>query len=122
MVSGYVIAEGMRTDSQLSGIPLELTKIERWAVGNATAEQPSVWTMIKFEFADHDAERVITALAEVLEEQGGWYSDLWLGNERIIVFAGKVFRYTRGDETGRAEAQAYGRAHGVPESQLDWID
>lgn len=122
MVSGYVIAEGMRTDSQLSGIPLALTKIERWAIENATAEQPSVWTMIKFEFAERDAERVIAALAEVLDERGGWYSDLWLGDERIIVFAGKVFRYARGDEAGRAEAQAYGREHGVPEPQLDWAD
>ena len=122
MIPGYVVAEGMRTGSRLSGIPLSLTKIERWAVGNAAAEQPDVWTMIEFEFAERDAERVIAALAEVLEERGGWYSDLWLGDEKIVVFAGKVFRYSRGDEAARAEAQAYGREHGVPDPQLDWAD
>ena len=122
MISGYVIAEGMHTGSQLSGIPLELTKIERYAVTNATAEQPGVWTMIEFKFAESDAERMIAALLEALEERGGWYSDLSLGGERIVVFAGRVFRYSPGDEAARAEAQAYGREHGVPEPQLDWAD
>jgi len=122
MISGYIIAESMRTGSRLSGIPLELTKIERHAVANATVEQPSVWTMIEFEFAESDAERMIAALAEALEERGGWYSELSLGGEKIVIFAGRVFRYTPGDEAARAEAQAYGREHGVPEPQLDWAD
>ncbi|MGA9762181.1 MAG: hypothetical protein WBQ14_07150 [Gaiellaceae bacterium] len=122
MVRGYVIAEGMRAGSQLSGIPLELKKIERYAVSSAAAGQPSVWTMIDFEFVESDAERVIAALAEALEEQGGWYSDLSLGEEKIVIFAGRVFRYSRGDEAARAEAQAYGRERGVSEPQLDWSD
>jgi hypothetical protein len=122
MVNGYVIAEGMRVGVQISGIPLELTKIERYAVASATAEQPGAWTMIEFKFAESDAERVIAALAEALEERGGWYSDFSRGGERIVVFAGRVFRYTPGDEAARAEAQAYGREHGVPEPQLDWVD
>lgn len=122
MVSGYIIAEGMRTGSQLSGVPLELTKIKRYSVASAAAEQPDVWTMIEFEFAESDAERVIAALAEALEERGGWYSDFPFGGERIVVFAGRVFRYSPGDEAARAEAQAYGRERGVPESQLDWAD
>jgi hypothetical protein len=122
MVNGYVIAESMRVGFQISGIPLELTKIERYAVASATAEQPGAWTMIEFKFAESDAERVIAALAEALEERGGWYSDFSHGGERIVVFAGRVFRYTPGDEAARAEAQAYGREHGVPEPQLDWVD
>ena len=122
MVSGYVIAESMRVGSRLSGIPLERTKIERYAVASATVEQPSVWTMIEFEFAESDAERMIAALSEALEERGGWYSDFSFGGERIVIFAGRVFRYSPGDEAARAEAQAYGREHGVPEPQLDWAD
>lgn len=122
MIPGYVIAESMRTGSQLSGVPLQLTKIARYAVGSATAEQPGAWTMIEFEFAERDAERMIAALAEALDEHGGWYSDFSLGAEKIVVFAGKVFRYKRGDEPARAEAQAYGRERGVPEPQLDWAD
>jgi len=122
MISGYVIAESMRTGSQLSGVPLELTKIERYAVVSATAEQPGAWTMIEFKFAESDAERMIEALAEALDEHGGWYSELSLGGEKIVIFAGRVFRYTPGDEVARAQAQAYGRERGVPQPQLDWTD
>jgi hypothetical protein len=35
---------------------------------------------------------------------------------------GKVFRYPRGDQAGRAEAEAHGRSVNVPEPQLDWTD
>jgi hypothetical protein len=38
------------------------------------------------------------------------------------VFAGKIFRYRRGDQTGRAAAVEYGRTVGVPDHQLDWTD
>ena len=123
MVSGCVIAESIRTGARLENIPLRLTKIERCAIGNATAEQPAVWTMVEFEFAEQDAERVATALADVLDERAGWgYSDFELGSEKFVVYAGQVFRYPRGDEAARAEVQAYGRSLGVPDSQLDWSD
>jgi hypothetical protein len=39
-----------------------------------------------------------------------------------VVFPGKIFRYRRGDQAGREEAQARGRSVGVPEQQLDWTD
>jgi hypothetical protein len=39
-----------------------------------------------------------------------------------VVFAGKVFRYPRGNSAGRAEAQEYARSMGIPEAQLDWAD
>jgi hypothetical protein len=40
--------------------------------------------------------------------------------ESFVIFPGRVFRYRRGDETRRAEAQTYGRQLAVPEPQLDW--
>ncbi|MGD0272629.1 MAG: hypothetical protein ABSB96_02715 [Gaiellaceae bacterium] len=122
MVRGYVIAESMRTGSQLADVPLKLMKIERRAIENATAEQAAVWTTIEFEFAEQDAERVAAALADVLDERGGWYSDFELGDEKLVVYPGRVFRYSRGDKAARAEAQAHGRSLGVPDSQLDWSD
>jgi hypothetical protein len=122
MVSGYVIAESMRTGSRLEGIPLSLKKIERYTVPSATSDQPGVWTVIEFEFAESEVERVISLLAEVLEEEGGWYSDINFEDEKIVIFAGKVFRYARGDQAARAKAQLYGREHGCPEPQLDWTE
>jgi hypothetical protein len=52
----------------------------------------------------------------------GWYANWNSGTEATVVFPGKVFRYPRGDQAGRAEAQAHGRSVGVPEAQLDWTD
>jgi hypothetical protein len=84
----------MRPGSRLEGLPLTLTKIERYPVRNPTPEQPSVWTTVEFQFPEEEAGRLADALAEVLEEKG--------------------------DKAGRAEAEDYGRSVGVPERQLDW--
>jgi hypothetical protein len=43
-----------------------------------------------------------------------------VGNDHVVVFAGRHFRYGRGDQAGRAEAVEYGKTVGVPEHQLDW--
>ena len=40
--------------------------------------------------------------------------------ESFIVFPGRIFRYPRGDASGRADAQAYGRRLAIPDPQLDW--
>jgi hypothetical protein len=94
MARGYVLGESMRPGSRLEGLPLTLTKIERYTVHNAAPEQPSVWTAVEFQFPGEEAGRLADALAEVLEEKGGWYSHF--------------------------NAEDYGRSVGVPEPQLDW--
>ena len=40
--------------------------------------------------------------------------------ETFVVFPGRIFRYPRGDDVGRAEAETHGRQLAIPESQLDW--
>jgi hypothetical protein len=60
------------------------------------------------------------ALIRSLDPEGGWYCDFRSIDETFVVLAGRAFRYLRGDAAGRAEAEAYGRAVGVPEAQLDW--
>ena len=37
-----------------------------------------------------------------------------------MVFRGAVFRYAKGDADGRADAQAFARHRGVPDTQIDW--
>lgn len=120
MASGYVLVESMRPGALLEGLPLTLTKIERYPVGDATADQPSVWTTVVFEFPDLEAERLANALAGVLDSHGGWYSHFNVNGETFVIFADRIFRYPSGEKAGRAEAAEYGRSAGVPESQLDW--
>jgi hypothetical protein len=59
-------------------------------------------------------------LADALIDGQGWYADFGVGADHVVVFPGRVFRYTIGDQDGRDEAVKYGRAVNVPEHHLDW--
>jgi len=120
MISGYVLVEGMRSGARLEGLPLTLTKIERYPVRNAASGQPPVWTTVEFEFPEEASEEVADALAAVIDEPGGWYSHFNANGESFVIYAHRIFRYPSGDAAGRAEAEEYGRSVGVPEAQLDW--
>jgi hypothetical protein len=117
---GTVIAESLGDGAVIEGIPLVVTKLARADMGDVQVGQPLAWTFIEFEVADDDAERLDCALETALQRQGGWYCDFRSDAETIVVFAGRTFRYPRGDRSGRAEAIEYGRSVGVPEEQLDW--
>jgi hypothetical protein len=100
-------------------MPLTVHAITRIAPGNATPDQPSLWTLITFEIPDSAADPLASALAASLAEPG-WYADFRSAARTYVVFPGRVFRYPRGDEAGRAEAVAHGRTLAIPEPQLDW--
>ncbi|MBL7495729.1 hypothetical protein I6A84_38015 [Frankia sp. CNm7] len=119
MATGVLIVESLRVGVALDGLSLTVRKIQRSAPGNATADQPPVWTLVFFDVADAEAEALAEQLGQALDAPG-WYVDLHTAQESFIVFPGRVIRYRRGDPRGRANAQDYGRAHGIPSSQLDW--
>lgn len=117
---GGLIAESLRVGAVLADVPLTVTRISRADVGDVDAGQPRTWTFIDFEAADSDAERLARMLEGALESRGGWYCDFRSDTETFVVFAGRTFRYPRGDSSGRAEAADHARSVGVPEPQLDW--
>ncbi|MCK9899148.1 hypothetical protein MXD63_03510 [Frankia sp. Cpl3] len=114
-----LIAESLRVGAVLDNLSLIVRRIQRSAPTNVTADQAPVWTLVFFEIADIEAAALADQLSEVLDAPG-WYVDLHTAQDSFIVFPGRVARYRRGDPQGRAEAQKYGRAHGIPDSQLDW--
>jgi hypothetical protein len=115
-----VLVESMKPGTRLAGLPFTLRMIERSPVRNPAPDQPSVWTFVEFEFPDEEAGRLADALAGVLDERGGWYSNFSVNGETFVIYADRVFRYASGDRAARTEAQDYGRSVGVPEHQLDW--
>ena len=119
VISGGLIAESLRIGGTIEGVTLTV-KIFRIEAGVAESGQPVEWTFICFEAPDEDAERFTEALSDALAEPLGWYCDFRSADETFVVFAGRVFRYRRGDVTARREVEAYARSRGVPESQLDW--
>jgi len=119
MFEGTLLAESLRPGSTLDGLNLTVRKIARYAPGDITKDQPSIWTSIDFEIADGDPDALAGTFAAVLGEPG-WYVNFQSPEVAFVVFSGKVFRYPRGDPEGRAAAREHGRARGVPETQLDW--
>jgi hypothetical protein len=122
MIEGALISESLRPGSTLSGVPMTVREIRRYALAEPGPDQPSTWTLLDFETPDDQAGPLATALAACLLPEGGWYCNFHTGTEAFVVFADKIFRYPRGDSAGRAEAAGYARSVGVPEPQLDWTD
>ncbi|MGW1024537.1 hypothetical protein ACWD4J_12645 [Streptomyces sp. NPDC002577] len=122
MLSGVLIGESLRVGSELNRVPLQVTTVRRIEVGSAGAGQPGRWTLLDFQAPEAEAERLADAVAECLEPTGGWYVNYNTTTEAFVVFAGRVFRYPRGDAASRAEVQEYARSIGIPEEQLDWED
>ena len=87
---------------------------------SASATQPKVWTFLDFEAPDERTSELAAALAATLLPDDGWYANFEVGDEDVVIFADKVFRYAKGDPAAQQEARAYGLAAGTPEHQLDW--
>jgi hypothetical protein len=124
LATGVLIAESLRSGATLKGIALRVSEIARVAPSDISPQQrafgvPALWTLLRFEVPDADADRLARTLADSLHGFG-WYADFHTAEESFVVFAGRVFRYARGDLRGRAAAESYARTIGVPDAQLDW--
>ncbi len=121
MYDGAIILESLRVGTDLTGFPLITRKLSRYAANGTSADQPKVWSVLEFEVDDARTVALADALAGILD-QPGWYADFHNDEEIFVIFPGRVFRYRRGDQDRRAEAQRHGRTLAIPEPQLDWAD
>ncbi len=113
---GLLIEESLKDERVLDH--LQITRTEVWDAQGGAAFQPSIWTAIWFEGDACRADAVAEMLSQSLHAD--WYCNIATERHSFVVFGGRVFKYPRGDERGRAEAQAYGRTLGLPEKQLAW--
>lgn len=121
VIRGVILAESLKVGAGFDGHGMRIIRCARYVVTGAADYQPPVWTSIEFEAAASVSDALASELAGSLLSPG-WYANWNSSTEATVVFPGKVFRYPRGDQAGRAEAQAHGRSVGVPEPQLDWTD
>jgi hypothetical protein len=117
--TGNLLMESLRKEHALDAVPLIVRRVFRADDGDPSARQPLTWTFLEFEVPDDRVDALASALAEALEP-GPWYCDFRSERETFVVFAGRVFRYPRRDQSGRDEAEAHARSVGVPEAQIDW--
>jgi hypothetical protein len=121
VIRGAILAESLKPGTGFDGHGMRITRCARYEVAGVADYQPPVWTLIEFEAPASISDALASELAASLLSPG-WYANWNSHSEATVVFPGKVFRYPRGDQGGRAEAQAHGRSVGVPEPQLDWTD
>src|SRR5712691_12950046 len=80
--------------------------------------QPGIWFALDFEVGDARAEDPAHTFARALDRPG-WYMNFQSPAESFIADPEEIFRYPRGDQAGRAEAQAHGHQLGIPGPHLD---
>jgi hypothetical protein len=121
VIRGAILAESLSPGTGFDGHGMRIVRCTRYEVSGAAEYQPPIWTLIEFEAPVSSCAALASELADSMLSPG-WYANWNSDTEATVVFPGKVFRYSRGDQAGRAEAQAHGRSAGVPEPQLDWTD
>jgi hypothetical protein len=121
MLTGILVGESLKAGTKLGGLPLRLHWVSSIEVAARAPGQPARWTLLEFEAEDETAPELAAALARCLDV-GPWYANFYTADEAYVVFADRVFRYQRGDRSGRARAAQYALALGVPEMQLIWSD
>jgi hypothetical protein len=137
MLKGRLLAESLIVGHDLRVPDLRVVRIGRHDVSESTTPageagatptagavetQPSIWTFVDFEAPDERADALAQAIAGALLADDGWWADFVVGDDHVVIFAGKVLRYRIGDDAGREAAVRYGLAAGTPRHQLDWGD
>ena len=121
VIRGAILAERLKPGTGFDGRGMRITRCARYEVTGAADYQPPIWTLIEFEAPASVSGALAGELADSLLGPG-WYANWNSDAEATVVFPGRIFRYPRGDQAGREQAQAHGRSVGVPEPQLDWTD
>lgn len=93
--TGSLLAESLRKETILSGVPLDVRRIWRVDAGDPSAGQPLTWTFIAFEVSDATVDEFAVTLSGALEG-GPWYCDFHSDDETFVVFADRVFRLRPG--------------------------
>lgn len=119
VIEGVFIAESLQEDTTMDLTGISLGTVTRLRPANTTPPQPPVWTLVAFTSTTADPQDLGARFADALAGPG-WYVDFHTEEATYVILPGEVISYRRGDADGRAHATERARAHGIPDSQLDW--
>jgi hypothetical protein len=114
--TGLLLKESLQDERVLDLI--EVIKTETWHIDNTADFQPNIWTALTFEGDENQADTIAEKMSQSLKPR--WYINISTEKHAYVIFLGKVFKYPKGDQLKRAEAENYARSLGIPESQIDW--
>ena len=116
MFKGLLLLESLKDEGVLDLVRVARTEV--WHVENAVDWQPKQWTAVSFEGESRQADEVAEAMSRSIKPK--WYANFSAEAHVYVVFAGRVFKYAKGDAQARAEVRSYAVSVGVPESQIDY--
>jgi predicted ester cyclase len=114
---GLLLKESLAYDGPLDLV--HVTEVTLSRVRSAVPPQPLWWTRVSFDADAQHAGEILQRFSAALRPTG-WYLHCWTATHVSVVFPGRVFKYSRGNQASRDEAIAYGLSVGVPRHQLDW--
>lgn len=83
----------------------------------SSAENPEDrWHLYKVKVSEEE----IASLSKQIKPKH-WYMHFWNGDDVIVVFPGKTFRFKHSDKSTWQPAIEYGKSINIPEEQLDFL-
>jgi hypothetical protein len=78
-------------------------------------EVAGAWTIHTILISKSDIENLMSYI-----KQGPWYAHFWHGNEVLVIFRDKIFKFLYNQPKSWREAIGYGISIGIPRRQLDF--
>lgn len=103
---GMIVEESLADPSVINHLSIKGVQIT----------DPGRWHVYTVELTDHQ----IGGCQNWLKE-GPWYMHFWRGDEIIVVFKERIFRFSRHDKSTWTEAIAHGLKLAIPKEQLDFL-
>ena len=114
---GALIKESIDDDSLLD--LLHVHKIELWNTGG----KPKYWTVLFFtsDHPDFPAQAARVMIADPARG-GNWYVDFKAGNQKYLVFKGKILKYEIGNPAEKETIRAECRRMGISDVEMNWAE
>lgn len=114
---GALIKESIDDDGLLD--LLHVHKIELWNTGG----KPKYWTVLFFT-SDHPdfPEQAARVMISDPARGGNWYVDFKAGNQKYIVFKGKILKYEIGNPAEKEAVCAECRRMGISDAEMNWAE
>lgn len=106
--TGMIIKESIKDEKLL----------KNFDVTEEQTSDTSGWHIVNIRIPSPYIGLVLPSIQYELNEEGRWYVQLSNGMERIIVFAKKVFRFSRWDVAAQEAARTYGTSLGISTKYL----
>jgi len=110
MWKGVIIKESFKDEKILDRIKIVRTRV------TGLEMQGGKYQFLYFELKDENLEDFIEEAKNAIKNK--WYTHICKGNEMIVIFSGKVFRFKESQTDKLEDARSYGLSIGVIKEQM----